>query len=131
MDRSLLIPLLVFSLLSVILLVRKLAARDPGRPWAMVLVRFWYGPRTDVVNLTKPELLDSGLRSVTWGFIFMSVFFFVGLLGRFLYSGTDWPYGFFVLLFFCSFFAGMGLLGGTYLLVRAGIRPRNWVSPKQ
>jgi hypothetical protein len=129
MDRTPLIPLLVFSLLGAVFLARKLAERDPDRPWAIVLFRIWFGPRTDVANLTKAQLFESGLRFMTWGFIFMSVFFSIGILAKFLYPGTDWPASFLGLWFFCALITGMGFLGGAYLLVRAAFRPHKWTPP--
>jgi hypothetical protein len=129
MDFPLLIPLLV-SLLGIAFLARKLVKFYPNETWVIILFRAWYGPRTDLANMTKAQLYESGLQFVTWGLIFMSAFFFVGIVGRSLYSG-NWPSGFMMLWFFCALLTSMGFCGGAYLLLRAAIRPDKWVPPKQ
>jgi hypothetical protein len=129
MNLQLLIPLLV-CILAVAFLARKLSELYPTKPWVVALFRYSYGPRTDVANLTKIELYESGLQFVKWGVLFMSVLFSGGIVGRILYL-EDWPPSFLMLSLLCAFMTGMGFLGGVYLLLRAAIRPRNWAPPNQ
>jgi hypothetical protein len=131
MTSSVLIPLLAVTLLVAARLLRRLAERDPDKPWVIILFRLWVGPRTDVAYMTKAHLLDSGFSFVTWGFIFMSLLLAVGIVGQLLKPRGDLPVSFFVLLWLLMFFAGMGFLGGAYLLARGAMRSPNWSPPKE
>ena len=104
--------------------------KNPQRFWVYLLYGMQVGPRTDVAHMTKTQLFESGMRFVTWGLIFLSVFWANGIAIMALYDRTADPHPFFAVVMFASVISsGMGFVGGLYLLVRSLFRQRSYAPP--
>jgi hypothetical protein len=127
-DRTLLILGLQIALAASVLWLIWLAKRNPEKRWVSALFGFRFGPRSDVQNMTKQELLESAVRFVTWGLIFLSLFVGSSLLLEFAGLGRsiDLPGFLFAFLMLFSLFSGMGFLGGAYLFLRYLFRSRDY-----
>jgi hypothetical protein len=129
MDRSIAIFRANVALIGLVWYLRSRAQKDPRKFWVLLLYGVQVGPRTDVAHMRKGELLESGIRFITWGLIFMSAFWANNILMAAIYAPND-PHGFFVVvMFLTTLFSGMGFLGGLYLLVRWLFRRSSYVPP--
>lgn len=128
-DRhDILISGLDIALLVTVFTLAKFARRNPDRPWVIILFRLSAGPRTDVQNMTKAQLLESSLRFMTWGLIFLSAFPAWALLFQFNGWNMD-SFGFVGPWILLTIFVGMGILGGAYLFLRYLFRSKSYVPP--
>lgn len=128
-DRSVVILALNLGLVVLVWLLRASAKKDPARFWVYLLYGLQLGPRSDVKYMTKTELYDSGVRFIVWGLIFTSAFWAVGIAARFLHSSPDTSPLMAALWFGLSLLAGMGFLGGFYLVIRGLLRPHSYIPP--
>ncbi|MBX9605939.1 MAG: hypothetical protein K2Y51_06920 [Gammaproteobacteria bacterium] len=79
--------------------------------------------------MTKSELLQSGIRFITWGLIFLSLHLGNLILIGVIY-GRDQPHGFFTtIMFLTALFSAMGFVGGSYLCIRGFFRRKTYVPP--
>ena len=122
MDRSLAILLANLALVAVLLFLRRRASKDPRRSWVYLFYGVEIGPRTDTKCMTKGELLDSGVRFIVWGLIFSSLVLAFVPLSSLVFPAGDLPGAVFLVGFFLVLFAGMGFVGGLYLLIRGLLR---------
>jgi hypothetical protein len=105
-------------LFGVIWFVRSRAEKNRWQFWVWLLYGLRIGPRTDVAQMKKAELLSSALRFLTWGLIFLSILLGGTMLLQYFYDGRN-PHGFFLaVIMFLALFAGMGFIGGLFMLVR-------------
>ena len=76
------------------------------------------GPRTDPGSMTRIDRLKSSLTFLLWGAVFF------GLLTAWSYACIEWNMVdsdgplFMAILFGLVIFAGMGIVGGFYMLLR-------------
>ena len=129
MERSVAVLIANLALLALVWYLRSRATKQPQRFWVYLLYGLQVGPRTDTKYMSKSELLDSGLRFITWGLIFSSAFWGIGVLGRLMYPIGELPSPFFLLWLCTALFSGMGVLGGLYLIVRWACRRTNYAPP--
>lgn len=129
MDRSLAIFLANIALIGVVWYLKSRAEKNPRQFWVFLLYGTQLGPRTDVAHMTKNQLLESGLRFITWGLIFMAAFWANGIIMAVIYAPHD-PAGFFIVIMtIIILFSSMGFVAGLYLIVRWFFRSSTYVPP--
>ena len=97
--------------------------RHPHDPWVFALWYLALGPRTDVSYMTRRELFESAAGFVTW-----TLFSVIALQLVLLSSpetGSPWVQG---VAFALALFLLMGACGALYMLVRALLRRRAYLS---
>ena len=114
-DRS--FVLLLWGVLGPLVGAAIWAERHPQHQWGRLLLRAW-GPRTDVSNLTKVEAYRTAWTFLRYGIIGLALLMAMGYLvfiNQSSLAQLAWP----IILPFIVLPAGMGIIGGTYLLARA------------
>jgi hypothetical protein len=96
--------------------------------WRFLLWGVRTGPQTLATQMTSNALFYSGLRSITWGFIFFAIFIGTGIVTDAIDDRVH-PHKFFLTVLFVSvLFSAMCLLAGLEHLVRSFLRRKNHVA---
>ena len=122
MDHSVVILLLDLGLIALVWLLRRKATKDPRRFWVFLLYGLQLGPRTDVKQMSKAELYDSGIRFIILGLMCTSAFLAMAIAMRVLGGSPDTNAVLLGLWIALTLFSAMGFLGGLYLLLRGLFR---------
>jgi hypothetical protein len=130
MDRSVAILALNICLIALVWFLRSRAEKAPTRFWVYLLYGLQLGPRSDAKYMTKSELYESGLRFIVWGLIASSTLLATGILAKALGASPDTNNPLLALWFGLTLFAGMGFLGGGYLLLRGALRRQSYSPPQ-
>lgn len=117
------------ALVALVWYLRRRAGKEPRALWVFLLYGLRIGPRTDTQFMTRHELIESGARFVIWALFFSSAFWAIGIIGRLLFPSGELPSALLLLWLATALFAGMGVVGGTYLLVRGALRGPNYSPP--
>jgi hypothetical protein len=95
-----------------------LARLYPQQRWAYWLFGYPIGPRTDIKNLTKSQLWSSAWRFLVWGLAFSALLASVVMFPNLSGWGPGAPGATVVVALAFVLLAGLGWIGGLYLLVR-------------
>jgi len=105
------------------------AGRTSRGFWVFLLYGVQIGPQTVVEIMTRTDLFYSGLRFITWGLIFFSVWV-VNVVVMDKFSNRVEPHNFFVLVVVLStLFSAMSFVKALYFLVRSVLRRKEYVPP--
>jgi len=113
-------------LVAALVLIARLARRDPDQAWVVVLYRLLIGPRTDVACMTRSELFRSAASFVTWTLFSAAVA--IAITAAFFQSNSPGVLPL-VALFVCVISGGMGLLAAAYLFLRGLFRKPGFKPP--
>lgn len=102
------------------------ALRHPHSYWVQLFFRA-RGARTDIRNMTKNELFQSGVQFLKW---VVFLFVIVLLIGYQVDKMVEPTIIFLTLLFAASLLFMTFLGGGLYLLFRGLIRKKNYIPPE-
>jgi hypothetical protein len=97
--------------------------RHPHDPWVYALWYLALGPRTDVADMTRRELFESAGSFVTWTLLCVIALQMVMLASP--EHASPWLQG---LSFGLGFVLVMGIFGALYMLLRAVLRRRAYLS---
>lgn len=122
MDYSVFILLLDLGLIAVVWILRRKATKDPSRFWVFLLYGLQLGPRSDIKQMNKAELYDSGIRFIILGLMCTSAFLVMAIAMRVLGGSPDTNALLLGLWIALSLLSAMGFLGGLYLLLRGFFR---------
>ena len=117
------VALAVGALLGLVMAATFWAHRHPESGPARLLFRS-RGPRTGVAGMTKPDLYQSALSFLRFGVVAAAISALVGYLFVSTRSATAHTV-LLLLLPFAVFPAGIGIVGGAYLLVRAAFHQQD------
>lgn len=106
-------------------ILKNIAKRNPAGLISGLFFRTGFGPRTDVMYMTRSELFKSALVFICFGVLSIFIIF---LFQHFSIFGNIQA-GELVLMFSLSLFATMGISGGIYLCIRGLCRRKNYIPP--
>jgi hypothetical protein len=67
------------------------ARRNPQKRWVHILFGRMYGPRTDVKNMTRRDLFQSGLSFLFWGIVSLFSCVLIIFLAGIFSNGEGFP----------------------------------------